>query len=73
MAGDVTVFDLEALDWLPAERLDDFPGGESRLANRAQGYRAVIVDGEAIYEDGSDTGRRPGRVIRSSEYRHTRQ
>ena len=53
---------------LEAERLRDIPGGGSRLANRAVGVRNVIVGGEPLVEDGTDTGARPGRLLRSSRY-----
>jgi len=69
-AGDVVVFDLEKLDWLPTERFNDFPGGEGRLANRAKGYEHLVVAGEAVYDHGRHTGALPGKLLRSGDYRN---
>ncbi|MCH8196221.1 MAG: amidohydrolase family protein [Chloroflexi bacterium] len=33
MAADIVVFDLDKLDWLPAERFNDLPGGDARLVD----------------------------------------
>ena len=70
LPADLVVFDLDKLNWLPTERLNDFPGAESRLANRAEGYEHLIVNGRVVMEDGSETGERPGQVFRSSDYRY---
>lgn len=69
MAADIVIFDLKALDWLPAERFKDFPGGEERLANHALGYEHLIVNGEVVMHGNTHTGALPGRVLRSSAYR----
>ena len=68
-AGDVAVFDLDALNWSPAERFSDFPGGEDRLGTRAEGYEHLIVDGEEVYTGTQDTGARPGQLLRANRYR----
>ena len=68
LAGDVVIFDMQKLNWLPAERFKDFPGGEERLGNRAEGYEHLIVDGETVFEHGKPTGASPGRLIKSSEF-----
>ena len=70
MAADVVVFDLDRLKWLPTERFDDFPGGQSRLGNRAEGYDHLIVGGEPVFEDGRHTGALPGKLVRSNAYRY---
>ncbi len=63
-AADVVVYDLERLKILPMEIAHDFPGGEWRRVQRAEGYRSVMVNGEAIFEDGHETGAEPGRLLR---------
>ena len=68
LSGDVVIFDLDKIKWMPTERFHDFPGGESRLGNRAEGYEHLIVDGEVVFEDGRHTGALPGRLIKSTEY-----
>jgi N-acyl-D-aspartate/D-glutamate deacylase len=42
----------------------DLPGGARRLLQKADGYRAIVVGGQAIFRDGEDTGARPGRLVR---------
>jgi N-acyl-D-amino-acid deacylase len=63
-AADVVVYDLERLKILPMEIAHDFPGGEWRRVQRAEGYHSIMVNGEAIFEDGHETGAEPGRLLR---------
>jgi N-acyl-D-aspartate/D-glutamate deacylase len=63
-AADVVVYDLEKLKIMPMEVAHDFPGGEWRRVQRAEGYKAVMVNGECIMEDGKETGAVPGRLLR---------
>jgi len=44
----------------------DLPGGARRLVQRAQGIRAVFVNGEQTLENGQPTGAYPGRVLRAT-------
>ncbi len=62
--ADVVVYDHERLAVLPTEVARDFPGGEWRRVQRAQGYRAVVVNGEITFEDDKPTGRTPGLLLR---------
>lgn len=63
-AADVVVYDLDQLNILPMEVVHDFPGGEWRRVQRAEGYKTVMVNGESIFEDGHETGAVPGRLLR---------
>jgi len=63
-AADVVVYDFDNLKILPMEIVHDFPGGEWRRVQRAEGYKAVMVNGEAIIEDDKETGAVPGRLLR---------
>ena len=63
-AADVVVYDLDKLKILPMEIVHDFPGGEWRRVQRAEGYHTVMVNGEAIFEDGHETGALPGSLLR---------
>jgi len=63
-AADVVVYDLDGLKVLPMEVVHDFPGGEWRRVQRAEGYKAVMVNGECIMEDGKETGAVPGLLLR---------
>ena len=62
--ADVNVIDLDALRLHAPEMVFDLPAGGRRLVQRVEGYRATIVAGEMTYEDGQETGARPGRLVR---------
>ena len=42
------------------------PGGASRLVQRADGYVATIKSGQVTFDDGEDTGARPGALLRGA-------
>jgi N-acyl-D-aspartate/D-glutamate deacylase len=64
MRGDVNVIDYDRLSLRRPEMVYDLPGGARRLLQKADGYRAIVVGGQAIFRDGEDTGARPGRLVR---------
>jgi N-acyl-D-aspartate/D-glutamate deacylase len=66
-AGDVFVFELDAVGAGDAFLVGDLPGGGERLTTRAQGVRYTIVNGVVVYENGEATGDLPGRVLRSGD------
>jgi N-acyl-D-aspartate/D-glutamate deacylase len=59
-AGDVAVFALDELAYLPDRTVHDLPGGAPRLTRPAGGYRATAVNGVITQADGVATGDRPG-------------
>jgi N-acyl-D-aspartate/D-glutamate deacylase len=63
-AADVVVYDLDKLNIKPMEIVHDFPGGEWRRVQRAEGYRAILVNGEVTLEDGNETGVTSGQLLR---------
>ncbi len=63
MAADVVVFDPASFRALPRETVADLPGGGRRIIQRAEGVRAVLVNGQVLLEDGRHTGAMPGRVL----------
>jgi N-acyl-D-aspartate/D-glutamate deacylase len=63
--ADLVVFDPERVGTGPTELRRDLPGGGERLFAAAQGVRHVFVGGQEVVTEGRDTGRRPGRVLRS--------
>jgi N-acyl-D-aspartate/D-glutamate deacylase len=66
-AADVVVYRLEDLDITPhwvGDVVYDFPGGEWRRVQRAEGYQSVIVNGVETFADGECTGATPGRLLR---------
>ena len=62
--ADLNVFDPQGLQFGYPEYVNDFPNGKGRLRVGATGYAATLVNGEVVTEQGRNTGRRPGRVIR---------
>ena len=64
LRADLAVIDLAALTLRRPELVHDLPAGGKRFLQRASGYRASIVAGDVIAEDGHFTGARPGRVAR---------
>ena len=55
--ADLVVFDLEAL-----QENTDF----RNPAQAPQGIQYVLVNGQVVYEHGTHTGARPGKVLRHS-------
>jgi N-acyl-D-aspartate/D-glutamate deacylase len=63
--ADLVVFDPEEVGSGPTEVRRDLPGGGERLCAASRGIAHVFVGGRKVITDGSDTGERPGRVLRS--------
>jgi N-acyl-D-amino-acid deacylase len=66
--ADIVVYDLENLKRTPEFEFEiayDFPAGEWRRVQRAEGYRWILVNGEITFEDGECTGATPGTLLRS--------
>ena len=49
------------------EYVHDFPGGAGRYTQRADGYRATVVNGRVALVDGDHTGDLAGVVLRSGD------
>jgi N-acyl-D-aspartate/D-glutamate deacylase len=65
--ADINLIDLEQLTSLAPLVVNDLPAGGSRLIQRAEGYVATLVSGQAIMKNGEETGARPGSVVRLSQ------
>jgi N-acyl-D-aspartate/D-glutamate deacylase len=65
--ADLVVYDLNGLAIKPLEIVHDFPGGEWRRVQRAEGYHAIMVNGEVTFEDGKCTGTTSGRLLRHGD------
>ena len=65
MRADLNVIDLANLTVLRPRAHQDLPGGGSRLIQPVSGYVATIVNGAVTRRDDTDTGARPGRLVRS--------
>jgi N-acyl-D-amino-acid deacylase len=65
MPADIVVYDLEKLSVKPMETVHDLPDGDWRRVQKADGYRAVIVNGQVTFDDGTCSGALPGKLLRS--------
>jgi N-acyl-D-aspartate/D-glutamate deacylase len=63
--ADVNVVDLDALALRIPEFVHDFPAGAGRYVQRADGYRATVVNGAVFVEHGEPTGAYAGHTLRS--------
>ncbi|MEL7155400.1 MAG: amidohydrolase family protein [Actinomycetota bacterium] len=63
-AADVNVFDLATVTPDLPELVHDLPGGARRLRQTATGFKATIVNGEVLMDEGQATGATPGRLLR---------
>jgi len=65
LKADLNVIDHAALALERPRLVSDLPAGGKRLLQGARGYRATIVSGEVVVEDGRLTEARPGRLVRA--------
>jgi N-acyl-D-aspartate/D-glutamate deacylase len=65
LRADVNLIDFEKLRLHQPEVSYDLPAGGRRLVQRVDGYRATLVAGTPVFENGADTGARPGRLVRA--------
>lgn len=63
-AADINIFDPQTVGPLLPEVVHDLPTGARRLSQRASGFRATLVGGQVLIEDGKHTGALPGKLIR---------
>jgi N-acyl-D-amino-acid deacylase len=64
MLADCNLVDFDRLQLSDPWVSSDLPAGGRRLLQKADGYVATIKRGVATFEDGKDTGARPGRLVR---------
>lgn len=63
LAGDLTVFSLDAIHYPGDERVADLPDGSKRLTRPGGGYRATVVSGVPTQLEGKATPALPGRML----------
>jgi N-acyl-D-aspartate/D-glutamate deacylase len=63
MAADLVVFDPATIRECAPEMVQDLPGNEKRLIQKAIGIEATVVNGEVLVERGDHTGALPGMVL----------
>jgi N-acyl-D-aspartate/D-glutamate deacylase len=66
-AVDLVSLDRSTLAVGPARLLRDFPAGAARLVWEQRGYKATIVNGDVLIDDGVATGSTPGTVLRFNQ------
>ena len=66
LKADLNLVDPLAVAPREMEVVHDLPAGAKRVLQRTDGFVATIVDGVVVQRDGADTGKRPGRVVRSA-------
>jgi N-acyl-D-amino-acid deacylase len=62
--GDLNVIDHAALGLHRPIKVDDLPGGASRLIQRADGYVATVKSGTVTFSDGEHSGAVPGVLLK---------
>jgi N-acyl-D-aspartate/D-glutamate deacylase len=63
MAADVVLFDPATVRECEPEMVQDLPGNEKRLVQRARGIEMTIVNGQVLIEKENHTGALPGAVL----------
>jgi len=69
MAADVTIFEPATINTLEPEYVQDLPGNETRMIQRAAGVPFTVVNGELVIENGVPTGALPGKVLRPTAWK----
>jgi N-acyl-D-aspartate/D-glutamate deacylase len=65
--ADLNVIDFDNLTIQAPYAKADLPTGASRILQPSTGYLATIANGTVVRRDDTDTGARPGRLIRSGQ------
>jgi N-acyl-D-aspartate/D-glutamate deacylase len=63
LAADIAVFDPATVNTQEPEYVQDLPGNETRMIQKATGVPFTVVNGEVVIENGAPTGALPGKVI----------
>ena len=63
--ADLNIIDMDNLSLGSLKAHRDLPAGGSRILQNASGYMATFVNGVRTRENDTDTGARPGRLVRT--------
>ena len=69
MAADITVFDPATVNTQEPEYVQDLPGNERRMIQKATGVPHTVVNGAVVIENGAPTGARPGQILRPTAWK----
>jgi N-acyl-D-amino-acid deacylase len=72
LRADVNVIDFANLKVQKPEIVHDMPANGRRFVQRVDGYRATLVAGTPIFEQGAHTGAMPGKLVRAGQDSATR-
>jgi N-acyl-D-aspartate/D-glutamate deacylase len=64
--ADINIIDYDRLQLGSPKVVTDLPAGGRRIVQDATGYVATIKSGVMTFDDGQDTGRRPGVLLRGA-------
>jgi N-acyl-D-aspartate/D-glutamate deacylase len=70
MAADIAVFDPATVNTQEPEYVQDLPGNETRMIQRATGVPYTVVNGAVVIENGAPTGARPGKILRPTAWKN---
>jgi len=65
LRADLNVIDHAGLHLHAPNVVADLPAGGRRLVQKVDGYKATLVAGEAVFENGQHTGALPGKLVRA--------
>ena len=66
LEADLVLFDANRIRPLPPQWVNDLPGKQPRLIERAEGIEYTIVDGQVLFAHDTWQGGMPGKVLRST-------
>jgi N-acyl-D-amino-acid deacylase len=66
LRADVNLIDFDGLRLYQPELVNDLPSGGRRFVQRVSGYKATLVAGTPIFEEGEHTAALPGRLVRAA-------
>jgi N-acyl-D-amino-acid deacylase len=64
--ADLVLFDADRIRPLPPEWVNDLPGKQPRLIERAEGIEYTVVGGQVLFAGDNYQGGMPGKVLRSA-------
>jgi N-acyl-D-aspartate/D-glutamate deacylase len=70
LAADIAVFDPATVNTQEPEYVQDLPGNETRMIQKAVGVPYTVVNGELVIENGAPTGARPGKILRPTAWKN---
>ncbi len=65
LRADINLIDHAGLRLHVPQLVQDLPAGGQRLVQGVDGYRATLVAGQTVFENGEHTGALPGRLVRA--------